>query len=218
MLENILPIIATPGVPSLLRATALRWSWGGADLYSFDTLDIPPGVTWIGGGEGRGKTTLLRLLAGELITPASDLMLAGMHRPGSVGYSQRVFWMDPRTEVFDAISATQFFTEAAANYPSWNSQCLEHLIDTLGLQLHINKPLYMLSTGSKRKVWLAAALASGAVLTLLDEPFAALDKSSIRCVLDFLTETADHPSRAWVIADYQAPAGVPLAHTIDLGD
>ncbi|OYU42303.1 MAG: ABC transporter, partial [Burkholderiales bacterium PBB4] len=66
--------------------------------------------------------------------------------------------------------------------------------------------------------WLGAAVASGASLTLLDEPFAALDKASIGCVLDFLTEAAGHRTRAWVVADYQAPAGVPLAHTIDLGD
>ena len=218
MSENTLPVTPAPNLAPVLRATALRWSWGGADLYSFDTLDLPPGVSWIGGGEGRGKTTLLRLLAGELTAPASALVLAGTHRPGSVGYRQRVFWMDPRTEVFDSISASQFFTDTAAHYPSWDSELLEHLIDTLGLQPHKDKPLYMLSTGSKRKVWLAAALASGATLTLLDSPLAALDKTSITHVLEFLHAAAQHPRRAWVIADYEPPAGVPLAHTIDLGD
>jgi ABC-type Mn2+/Zn2+ transport system ATPase subunit len=92
------------------------------------------------------------------------------------------------------------------------------LVDVLGLAPHIDKPLYMHSTGSKRKVWLAAALASGATLTLLDEPFAALDKSSIRRILELLQEAAQHTHRAWVVADYEAPPGVALAHTIDLGD
>ena len=32
-----------------------------------------------------------------------------------------------------------------------------------------------LSAGTRRKVWLAGAFASGAAVTLLDEPFAALD-------------------------------------------
>ena len=76
----------------------------------------------------------------------------------------------------------------------------------------------MLSTGSKRKVWLAAACASGAPLTLLDEPFAALDKTSIRCLLGVLGDAAAQPQRAWVLADYVAPPGVPLAWQLDLGD
>jgi energy-coupling factor transporter ATP-binding protein EcfA2 len=74
----------------------------------------------------------------------------------------------------------------------------------------------MLSTGSKRKVWLAAALASGAAVTLLDEPFAALDQASINFVLELLADATEHPTRAWVMADYTAPEGVPLAAIIDL--
>ena len=56
---------------------------------------------------------------------------------------------------------------------------LQHLIQAFELTPHLEKPLYMLSTGSKRKVWLAAAFASGAAVTLLDQPFAALDKASV---------------------------------------
>jgi energy-coupling factor transporter ATP-binding protein EcfA2 len=61
-------------------------------------------------------------------------------------------------------------------------------------------------------------LASGAALMLLDEPFAALDKASIGFVLDLLEEAAASSTRAWVLADYQPPPGVPLAAVIDLGD
>lgn len=82
----------------------------------------------------------------------------------------------------------------------------------------MNKQLYMFSAGSKRKVWLAAAFASGAAVTLLDEPFAALDKASIGFVVELLEDAADHPERAWVIADYEAPGDVRLASVIDLGD
>ena len=202
----------------VLEAKGLRWSFGGQPLLDLTELDLPPGVIWIGGGEGRGKTTLLRLLAGDLVAPGSTLVLSGLHAPGSDAYRQRVFWMDPRTEAFDAISALQFFTTTATRYPAWDAELLAHLVDALGLQPHQDKPLYMLSTGSKRKVWLAAALASGATLTLLDSPFSALDKTSIGRLLEFFNAAAQHPKRAWVIADYEPPIGIALAHTIDLGD
>ena len=76
----------------------------------------------------------------------------------------------------------------------------------------------MLSTGSKRKVFLAAALASGAQVTLLDDPFAALDTASIRFLLGWLNAAASATDRAWVIAGHVAPDGLPLAQIIDLGD
>jgi energy-coupling factor transporter ATP-binding protein EcfA2 len=55
-------------------------------------------------------------------------------------------------------------------------------------------------------------------VTLLDEPFAALDKASIGFVLELLDDAAADSTRAWVVADYEAPRGVPLAAEVDLGD
>ena len=74
----------------------------------------------------------------------------------------------------------------------------------------------MLSSGSRRKVWLAAAFASGAALTLVDEPFAALDQASIKVVGELLADAAGDSGRATVIAHYEAPPGLALAMTLDL--
>jgi energy-coupling factor transporter ATP-binding protein EcfA2 len=74
----------------------------------------------------------------------------------------------------------------------------------------------MLSTGSRRKVALAGALASGAMVTLLDQPFVSLDAVSIQEVLDFLQAMSSHPTRAWVVADYTVPKGVDLALLVQL--
>jgi energy-coupling factor transporter ATP-binding protein EcfA2 len=98
---------------------------------------------------------------------------------------------------------------------------MAEVTDGLSLAEHLAKPLYMLSTGSKRKVWLAAAFAAGATLTLLDDPFAALDKPSIRFVQQRLALWAapDQASaRACVLALYELPADVALAQVITLGD
>jgi len=75
----------------------------------------------------------------------------------------------------------------------------------------------MLSAGSRRKVLLAAAFASGAALTLLDMPFAALDASACRTLREVLADCADHPRRAFVVADYMAPAGVKAQQVLNLG-
>lgn len=208
-----------PSFAPVLQARALHWAPAGSPVLNLATLQIPPGVSWVGGGEGQGKSSLLRCLAGELVLPGSHLQLGSAVLAGApAAYRAQVFWMEPRTTAHDQVTVRQFLQTTAARYPHWDAGLLAQLLDALDLLPHADKPLYMLSTGSKRKVWLAAALASGAALTLLDEPFAALDKASIRSILEQLQAASQSARRAWVVADYEAPAGVPLAHTIYLGD
>jgi ABC-type multidrug transport system ATPase subunit len=79
----------------------------------------------------------------------------------------------------------------------------------------------MLSSGTRRKLGLVEAVASGAGLTLLDGPFAALDAPSRRWLVDLLDAAARQCSRAWVVADHAWPPGLAddagIA-VVDLGD
>ena len=53
-----------------LRAMALVGQWGERSLFRDLELSLPPGhIVWLRGRNGRGKTSLLRRLAG-LSTPA----------------------------------------------------------------------------------------------------------------------------------------------------
>lgn len=180
---------------------------------------ISPGVTLIRGDDGSGKTTLLRLLAGELPADSGHLQINGIFLSKQPeAYRQQVFWTDPHSDTFDQMTPLDYFQSLHQRHPGFDEQILDDLIEGLSLTPHLDKCLYMLSTGSKRKVWLAAAFASGAAVTLLDDPFAALDKASIGFVMTLLHEAAHHPDRAWVIAHYETPGDTPLAAIIDLGD
>ncbi len=209
----------TSPVATVLQATRLHCAGANGTLFDLPSLTIPPGLTCVQGGEGRGKTTLLRLLAGELPQQVDSMVLSGIDlHSQEAAYRRTVAWFDPRTEAHDTQSCTAIFNHQSLRYPTWNADLLGELVQVLGLTAHLDKPLYMLSAGSKRKVWLAAAFASGATLTLLDQPFAALDGASVRILLELLADASEHPHRAWVLADYQAPNGIPLTQTIDLGD
>ena len=67
-----------------------------------------------------------------------------------------------------------------------------------------------------RKVLMAGALASGAPLTLIDEPVAGLDKPSIQYLARALTSVAAQPGRLVVVAHYETLAGVPWGTVVDL--
>ncbi|WP_353140302.1 ATP-binding cassette domain-containing protein, partial [Limnohabitans sp.] len=166
----------------------------------------PAGVSWICGDEGKGKTTLLRLLAGD-VQPTAGTVTAP---------EGGVFWVDLQGPAHDAATVQDCWDTLRGRYPSWNEALLQDLSKELNMAEHLEKRLNMLSAGSRRKVMVVAALASGAAVTLLDQPFAALDFGSIRIIKEFLSDAAAHTSRAWIVADYEAPSDVPLARVLNL--
>ena len=166
----------------------------------------PAGVSWVCGDEGAGKTTLLRLLAGHVTPEAGSVHAA----PGGV------FGIDLPIPVDDSTTVQACWDALRLHHPRWNDALLHDLSQALDMQVHSHKPLYMLSTGSRRKVMVLAALASGASVTLLDQPFAAMDGASIRVLKEFLSEAATHPHRAWIVADYEAPRDLTLTTVLQL--
>ena len=184
-------------------------------LFTGLSAHLPGGVTLVCGGDGCGKSTLLRLMAGALQPGAGQVVMTTANRA-------QVFWMDPRSDAVNAalndVVVQTYFNALVPRWPDLDTAWLAELSESLGLAPHLHKPMCMLSTGSRRKVLLAAALASGAAVTLLDEPFAALDATSIRCITAALVRAAAQLHRVCVIADYQAPPGVPLVAVIPLGE
>ncbi len=193
----------------IAQIQALGFGYGKHRIFDNLSATIHPGVTFIQGGDGRGKTTLMRLLAGELKPDGGHLDIGG-------DGPDRLFWIDPRTEAFDQIVASDFFSQQRELYPRFDDAMLTSLVTGLDLASHTHKKLFMLSTGSKRKVLIAAALASGAPVTLLDMPFAAIDKPSKDFLLLQFRLAAGGSDRALVVADYEPPGGVQLAGVVDL--
>ncbi len=204
------------GVPAPLplqaRIRGVGVDKGGVGLFDGVSADIAAGLTWVRGGDGRGKTTLLRVIAGD-------------ERPDRGGVERlaaAVFWIDTRTAgADDPMTARQWLAVERGRFATWSDELACALIEAFNLVEHADKALYMLSAGTRRKVGLVAAFASGAPLTLLDTPMAALDARSREVVAALLEEAAGHPQRAFVVADHTLPAGLDeqrLAALIDLGD
>lgn len=195
----------------------LAFSYPACRLFDGWSASIRAGVTLVRDEAGRGKTTLMRLMAGEIAPQRGRLRIHGIDsRDHPAAYRAQLFWVDPRTEAFDRMTPVDCFASQRAIYPRFDDAALSGLVEGLDLHAHLSKPLFMLSTGSKRKVWLAAAFSSGAALTLLDMPFAALDKPSMGVVLRHLRAAAVDPARALVLADYEAPEDVALSATLQL--
>lgn len=203
---------ASPGV--LLQAQRLGFAYAGHPVLQGLDFGLRPGLSLLRGGEGRGKTTLLRLIAGELLPSAGQLL-----RPAA---ALQVSHERPQEAEHDPVLARAWLAARQARFaPSWEPGLAQALLADFQLAEHLDKPLYMLSTGSRRKIGLVAAAASGAGLTLLDTPYAALDARSSRRLTALLAQAAGDTRRAWVLADYALPAGLSeqaLAACVELGE
>ena len=147
------------------------------------------------GDEGAGKTALLTALAAT---------------------NSNTVWLDHSLPDADLSTPLDVWQQCITDYPQWDQALARDLASALDLDPHAHKLLFMLSTGSRRKVGLVVLLASGATVTCLDQPFGALDRPSIDVLRGFFEVAAHHSKRAWVIADYEADPHISWQHTINL--
>lgn len=201
---------------ALWQAEGLHFAYPQRPLFAGWSARLGTGATLVLGGESSGKTTLLRLMAGALPADGGRLVLGGtVLADAPVAYRQQVFWEDPRSDAIDPLTVRAWLQSLPALHPAWDAQALAAHVAGFGLEPHLDKGFYMLSTGSRRKALMAAALASGVALTLIDEPVGGLDRPSVLYLQQALARHAHQP-RALVVAHYEALPGVPWAQVLEL--
>lgn len=123
---------------------------------------------------GRGKTTLLRCIAG-LETPDSGQIT---DLPERIAY---VFQEDRLCDGFSAVDNIRLVTGKALG----EGEIRRHL-EELGLAGSLDQPVRELSGGMRRRVVISRAVCFGADLLLLDEPFKGLDDEARQQTTDYI--------------------------------
>nr|WP_254511818.1 ATP-binding cassette domain-containing protein [Anatilimnocola floriformis] len=166
----------------MITVRDLKIGFRGPLLLDGVSCQIDPGER-IGllGRNGAGKTTFMRIISGEVQPDAGDVTFA----PGS---KMSLLPQDVPPEisglVHDVIAGGVSHT-SDDHEPSWQiEQRIEQLIAEMDLPAKAE--FLTLSTGLKRRVLLARALASKPDLLLLDEPTNHLDVTSITWLEEFL--------------------------------
>ncbi len=203
---------------SRLQVHELCFAYPQRQVFTDWSAQFDAGLAWLRGGNGSGKSTLLKLLAGAMAPGSGEVRANGLDlSQDAMAYRRAVFWCGPGPVPFDHLSPTEYFAFLRGLYPSWDDSALQPHVNGFALTPHLRLPLRQLSTGTQRKVWLAAALAAHAPVTLLDEPLNALDAASLVHLRTTLADCARDPSRLWIVASHE-PLGdeVHVAQRIEL--
>lgn len=176
-----MPQAASQGADQVvLKVRGLSHSYPGRHVFTHWSADIAPGLTWLRGPNGCGKSTLLKLLAGALPPLTGTLAVRGVDAAADpLGYRREVFWCGPGAIAFDHLRPLEYTGFLQTLYPRWDAAALPDWLQRLGLQPFLHTRLAAMSTGTQRKLALAAALVSGCAVVLLDEPLNALDSASL---------------------------------------
>jgi ATP-binding cassette subfamily F protein uup len=167
----------------LLHAAALTKQLGSRELFRDLTFTLGPGTRLgLNGLNGTGKTTLLRILAGEIQPDAGVVERAAALR--TVYFDQSREQLDPAHTLREALGAhgdNVTFRDRPIHVAGWAKR---FLFDATQL----DRPVASLSGGEQARMLIARLMLQPADLLLLDEPTNDLDIPTLEVLEDSLVE------------------------------
>jgi ABC-type multidrug transport system ATPase subunit len=215
--ETVLPFGGEPFVGSgtiggvvVVEAVRKRYSRGGPWVLDGVDLAVESGVvTVLVAGNGVGKSTLLRIVAGASL-PTSGRIVG---RPRVVGY------IPERAPAALRMTARQYLSHIGrmrGMSPGAVEKRTDELAERLGLVPGPSVPISSLSKGNGQKVAVMQAFLVQPELLVVDEPATGLDAPAT-AELTKLIAGAEHDGAAILMSAHQSavPAGGRLCRLVD---
>lgn len=177
-----------------ITVSNLSWSLPDArPLFSDLNLSFTAERAGLVGRNGVGKTTLLKLIAGQLTPSTGGIAISG--RVAMLRQSVQVHDGEVVADLFgvrDALAVLQRAEEGAAGNDElatadWTLPArMQSALARVGLDAEAETPLAMLSGGQRTRAGLAALVFGEPDFLLLDEPTNNLDREGRAAVVDLL--------------------------------
>jgi putative ABC transport system ATP-binding protein len=199
----------------MIRVRSLQFRYPRSDfLLRIDALDIERGAkVALIGPSGCGKTTLLKLLAGILLSPQGEVRVAGVvlnglsergrrdFRATQLGFVFQDFELLDYLDVMDNILHPYRINGKLGLNKAVRADATR-LAGEMGIADKLNRMADQLSQGEKQRAAICRALLPRPKLVLADEPTGNLDPNNKSRILDLLFHTVSQQAATLVTATH----------------
>lgn len=186
---------------ALIRVEGLWFTRGEREIFSGIDLKIPRGkITAIMGPSGTGKTTLLKLIGGQLTPSAGRVEIAGLHvhdlsRRELFRMRRRMGMLFQSGALFSDLSVFENVAFPLRVHTDLPDAMIRDIVliklESVGLRGARELMPAELSGGMTRRVALARAIALDPDLIMYDEPFAGQDPISMGVLVNLIRRLND---------------------------
>jgi ABC-2 type transport system ATP-binding protein len=177
---------------ALLEVEDLSVRYGKRVALSGLTVSLGAGeVVGLLGPNGAGKSTALLAIAGAVAASAGKVRVGGIDAHAEpLKARARVGLCDQPPTMYEFFTVAEHVEFVAEARGAGNDPRTRALLAELGLDAVAERPIRELSFGYRQRVGLAAALAGGTNVVLLDETLNALDPHAARAARETLARSA----------------------------
>jgi manganese/zinc/iron transport system ATP- binding protein len=185
------PLTEVSDSPLAVRGLSATYD-GKPALLDVDMTVAPRSLTAIVGPNGAGKSTLLKAALGLVPRQSGEVTVFGQplprqrHRLAYVPQRASVDWDFPVRVIDVALMGLHRELGLLGRVRPHHRARAEAALDRTGTLDLAQRQIGQLSGGQQQRVFLARALAQGADLFLLDEPFAGVDAATEEAVMGVL--------------------------------
>lgn len=170
---------------AMLKFERLSKRYGDYPVFSGLTHAFTSGCVALSEQESSGKSTLLDILAGVLPPDEGDVWIQGHSMRRSPKKAKlRLAYVPRDCMMFPHLSGHGLLAMMANQKKTRVTEAAIQFAHDLGLEPHMDKPFEQMSTGTRRKVYLAAAVLGNPSVILADGPTDGLDARARGVVAD----------------------------------
>ena len=208
----------------LVKVRDLHFSRGHRKIFDGLSLDIPRrGITAIMGPSGTGKTTLLKLIGGQLKPDQGTIEVDGLDvqqlsTNQLFALRQRMGMLFQSGALLTDLSVFENVAYPLREHTQLNESMIRYLVllklNAVGLRGAADLMPAELSGGMSRRVALARAIALDPMMIMYDEPFTGQDPISMGVLVSLISELNSALDICSIIVSHDVPDTLSISDQV----